>query len=113
MHGDFKPQNILIKDNGGGSYQMKLCDFDCSRSVNPPTPIARDETGRIKLSSSWVSPEVFFAACDQDSNGGCGEVLSSLAIDLFSLGLLIEVLCRPECGPSTTALPSPHFHSNY
>ncbi len=60
-----------------------------------------------------MSPEVFFAACDQDSNGGCGEVLSSLAIDLFSLGLLIEVLCRPECGPSTTALPSPHFHSNY
>ena len=37
MDGDLKPQNILIKDNGGGSYQMKLCDFDCSRSVNPPS----------------------------------------------------------------------------
>jgi len=35
-------------------------------------------------------------------------IVSSFAIDLFSLGLLVEVLCRRECDASTTALPSPH-----
>ncbi len=112
MHGDLKPQNILIKDvsNGGGNYQMKICDFDCSRFINPQSPappIARDEKGRIKFSASWVSPEVFSAS------NCAGDVLSSFAIDLFSLGLLIEVLSRPECDPSTTALPSPDFDFNY
>ncbi len=34
MHGDLKPQNIFIKANGAGCYQMKLCDFDCCRLIN-------------------------------------------------------------------------------
>ncbi len=103
MHGDLKPQNILIKDNGngGGGYQMKLCDFDCSRLIGHP--VARDiTTGEIKFSVSWVSPEVL-EAYDKGN-----DLLSSLEIDLFSLGLLIEVLCRSECHPSSTALPSSH-----
>lgn len=101
---------------------MKLCDFDCSRVVNvnmnmnmalalasalalnSSVELARDENGKIKFSASWVSPEVFEAA----SSGSQRPVYSSFAIDLFSLGLLIEVLCRRYCDASTTALPSPH-----
>ena len=111
MHGDLKPQNVLVKHVGGGSYQMKLCDFDSSRLVGES--LSRDAQGRLKFSSSWVSPEVFHAAnakvnINVNVNGDQkeSELLSSLSIDLFSLGLLIEVLCRKHCDPSSTALPT-------
>ena len=79
---------------------MKLCDFDSARLVGEP--LSRDGKSCLKFSSSWVSPEVFLAA----TAGGNVSPSASLWIDLFSLGLLIEVLCRQSCDPSSTALPS-------
>ena len=130
MHGDLKPQNVLIKSVGIGSYQLKLCDFDSARVVGEA--LSRDVSGGLKFTSSWVSPEVFHAAygaskanpisspsknasalTGQSSGDDSLLIVSSLSIDLFSLGLMIEVLCRRSCDSSSTALPSVAEDSSY
>lgn len=111
MHGDLKPQNVLVRSTESGNCQLKLCDFDNARLVGEP--FCRNHFGNYKFSSSWVSPEVFNAALSNYSLEG-GSLLANLTIDLFSLGLLIEVLCRKNCDPSSTVLPTvgedPDYH---
>jgi serine/threonine protein kinase len=93
MHGDIKPQNILCHNDS-----LKLCDFDSARHVGEVFP--RRPDGRLKYTCAWVSPEVFLA--DQERKS----VQASLSIDVFSVGLLVEVLCRKTCFASSTALPT-------
>lgn len=106
MHGDLKPHNILIKQIGHGSYQMKLCDFETAQVIG--LPLRRDaRTDTLKFSSSWVCPEIFhLAQRELQGEVGVDQIMSSLSIDLFSLGLLIDILCRKECYPSSLVLPS-------
>jgi len=95
MHGDIKPQNILCCNHNDS---LKLCDFDSARHVGEDFP--RTPNGRLKYTSAWVSPEVFLVDRERRS------IRASLSIDVFSVGLLVEVLCRRECSASSTALPT-------
>ena len=81
MHGDMKPQNILVDEN----YNVKLCDFDSARIISvhitfPCDPVTR----KLKFSPEWASPEVY--------NGSYGSVKASFSIDMFSVGLIAALL---------------------
>jgi serine/threonine protein kinase len=101
MHGDIKPENILCRNDS-----MKLCDFDSARQVGKDFPRRRD--GCLKYTSAWVSPEVFLAdyqgAKEREGyKGGSMSLKASLSIDVFSVGLLVEVLYRHSCSAYSTA----------
>ncbi len=84
MHGDIKPQNILVNED-----DVKLCDLDSARIISENNIFAFDsETNKLKCSPSWISPEVYTAS--NDHQGGVAE--ASFAIDMFSLGLIVALL---------------------
>jgi serine/threonine protein kinase len=105
MHGDIKPQNILIKQLSLYVYDIKLCDLDSARYVNPidgnrvgSDSLFPHENGRFKYTPGWEAPEMH--------TDTPGELKASLQIDLFSLGLVLDVLLRDVCSSSTTVLPT-------
>jgi serine/threonine protein kinase len=104
MHGDIKPQNILIKLSNY-VYDIKLCDLDSARYVNPidGSRVGSDslfphENGRFKYTPEWEAPEMH--------TNTPGELKASLQIDLFALGHVLDVLLRDACSSSTTVLPT-------
>ncbi len=81
MHGDIKPQNILVDEN----YNIKLCDFDSARMINEDSSFPCDPiTKKYKFSPEWASPEVY--------SGSNGHLRASFAIDMFSVGLIAALL---------------------
>ena len=81
MHGDIKPQNLLVDEN----YNVKLCDFDSARIVSEESIFPCDPlTKRYRFSPEWASPEVY--------NGSNGRLKTSFAIDMFSVGLIAALL---------------------
>jgi len=108
MHGDLKPQNILILSKEGGLVQTKLCDLDSARILNPSAtsdtlfPYERS-TKRLKFSSLWVSPEVW-----KNSEAQKGGIFQAkLSIDIFSLGLISVMLESKDIFHSGHVLPEP------
>ena len=108
MHGDIKPQNILIVSNQGGQAQTKLCDLDSARILTPsdtsdtlfPYELT---TKRLKFSQLWVSPEVW-----KNSEAQKGGVFQAkLSIDIFSLGLISVMLESKDIFHSGHVLPEP------
>jgi serine/threonine protein kinase len=100
MHGDLKPGNVLCFVDQHANMHVKLCDFDSSRVVGVAGPAGAfsHRGAALKYSRGWESPEV---------RGGTGGTLrASFAIDLFALGLMVEILHRPLCDPSSCVLPS-------
>jgi serine/threonine protein kinase len=62
VHGDVKPENMLVLDKGGGHYQAILCDFESATSVGDPFPSgAGAGAGEqvLRFTKHWVSPEVY------------------------------------------------------
>ncbi len=86
VHGDLKPDNILIKKTETGSYTTKLIDFDDSYfSKNPP-----DYT-EIVGTPDYYSPELLEYVKD---SGKCGKGELTNKSDIFTLGLIFsEYLC--------------------
>ena len=85
MHGDIKPHNLLIKPDLHEGYIVKLCDLDAARKV-----------GESCLASAlgtkyYLAPEVFLA--------GSESIKASLAIDMFSLGLVIWMILQRKSLP--------------
>jgi serine/threonine protein kinase len=64
IHCDLKPENFLVRENGRGSVEVKLCDFEGTVRINEPWKIyhpnglGRGGGGVLKFSQEWASPEV-------------------------------------------------------
>jgi serine/threonine protein kinase len=95
MHGDIKPSNILVQFSS--NVEVKLCDLDSARYVNGKNNTFPHSNGKLKYTLGWEAPEVYL--------GQAGVLKASLAIDLFSLGLLVEILCRPLCNRDSLIFP--------
>ena len=88
IHGDIKPENILIFQNGPNSFVAKICDFGSSilESTAGPTCMLR---GGTKV---WQAPE------SQDASGP----ESLRRADIYSLGLVLWYIF--SCDAATAIL---------
>lgn len=92
VHGDLKPDNILIKATATGSYTTKLIDFDDSFFSGSPS---RDKE-LVVGTPEYYSPELFDYITDEDDEVS-GETLTTKS-DIFALGVIFcEYLtgCKP------------------
>jgi serine/threonine protein kinase len=78
MHGDIKPENLLVKSTLHDPYAVKLCDLECARRVGEIGPAAAVGTGH------YLAPEVRAAIVSPD-----GMLRASTAVDIFALGLVL------------------------
>ena len=78
-----------------GHCIVKLCDFDSARQEGD---LFSHQDGSLKYSAAWVAPEVYF--------GRAGKIRASFQIDIFAVGLLVDVLCHASCSASSTVLPA-------
>lgn len=84
VHGDLKPDNILIKQTKTGNFTSKLIDFDNAYiSANPPE-ISEEVVGDMV----YYSPELARYIIDSETTSGKDLTLKS---DIFALGLLFHV----------------------
>jgi serine/threonine protein kinase len=77
MHGDIKPENLLVQFTEHGYYIVKLCDLDCARKVGEECEAAGLGT------KHYLAPEVRAAASVK------GKLHASTAVDMFALGLVL------------------------
>jgi serine/threonine protein kinase len=80
VHGDLKPNNVLIKKTETGNFTTKLIDFDSSFFSGDP-PSAEEIVGDMVFYSpewaSYVHPD-----------GGAAKSTLTIKSDIFALGLL-------------------------
>ncbi len=82
VHGDLKPDNILIKVTGTGTYTAKLIDFDDSYfSQKPPT-----DREQVVGTPEYYSPELYEYISDEDEEVS-GATLTTKS-DIFALGVI-------------------------
>ncbi|WP_299453126.1 protein kinase [uncultured Microscilla sp.] len=81
VHGDLKPDNILIKRSKTGSYTAKLIDFDNSYFSEHPPEITEDVVGDM----AFYSPEL--ALYIKEDPAVTPDDLTTKS-DIFALGLL-------------------------
>lgn len=81
VHGDLKPDNILIKETAKGGFVAKLIDFDNSYVSGEP-PVTGSE---IVGDQVYYSPEVLQFITHQKSSDARKLQLAS---DIFALGLI-------------------------
>lgn len=77
IHGDLKPQNILVKETIEGFYTVKLIDFDSSMFEWQVSEVAEELQGDMV----YMAPEVFKIMIGEN-------VKLTTKADIFSLGLL-------------------------
>jgi serine/threonine protein kinase len=88
VHGDLKPDNVMLQRAADELYTSKLIDFDEAYVVGrPPTP------QQIVGDPSYYSPELLRYIKEDERLPS--DALST-ASDMFSLGLLISVLLTGE-----------------
>lgn len=82
VHGDLKPDNILIKLSKTGTYTTKLIDFDDSYfSGNPPK-----EREQVVGTPEYYSPEMYEYISDKEEELPCS--ILTLKSDIFALGII-------------------------
>ena len=86
MHGDIKPHNILIKPDLHEGYIVKLCDLDAAREVGESCCASSLGT------KYYLAPKVYLASTR--------DIEASLAIDMFSLGLVIWMIIQRTSQPA-------------
>jgi serine/threonine protein kinase len=77
MHGDIKPENLLVTSTPQDLYIVKLCDLDCAKKVGEVCEARGLGTKR------YLAPEVRTAASVR------GTLRASTAVDMFALGLVL------------------------
>lgn len=107
MHGDIKPENILISFTSNGSYKCKLCDFSRSIKIQPGSEFPRSSDGKLYFTKDWVCPEVYQAIKKEEKEEKRGNsikvsVSASTKIDTFVVALVIDELCRNYIGRNDT-----------
>ena len=81
VHGDLKPDNILIKESAKGGYVAKLIDFDNSYISGSPPPTAEETVG----DPVYYSPELLrYVMRDKEVR----PTHLQLKSDMFALGLI-------------------------
>ncbi|KAF3917148.1 hypothetical protein ABW20_dc0110368 [Dactylellina cionopaga] len=100
-HGDLKPQNVLIFDNGG-KLTAKLCDLGCARGMDGSAEVGSiagadlqiESGGKIKYAGTrgWIPPEVGISnEIDRKSLWEC---------DIYVYGLVVwSVFCKSGRSP--------------
>jgi serine/threonine protein kinase len=78
IHGDIKPENVLIVEDNPGEYHAKLADFGYS-TLN----MSRQEDASIVLPISWP-----WSAPEISKEDFCLPFLGARAADYFSFGML-------------------------
>lgn len=81
VHGDLKPDNVLIKQTKTGNYTAKLIDFDNSYFSGNPPEFSEDLVGDMV----FYSPELAWYI--REDTRVKGKDLTTLS-DIFALGLL-------------------------
>jgi serine/threonine protein kinase len=104
MHGDIKPHNFCVRVHQHSHFRVVLCNFDYAvhlsekhRGSNNTTAYYPAESEYLKYEHPWVSPEVYRAKRAAEENGNTVRPAASLAIDVFSLGLIVGVAVDNEC----------------
>jgi eukaryotic-like serine/threonine-protein kinase len=86
VHGDLKPDNILLKKGMRDDYIAKLIDFDDSYFANEAPDITEeDETEEIVGTIDYYSPELG-SYVKQDGTVKASDL--SLSSDIFALGVI-------------------------
>jgi len=127
VHCDLKPDNILVRDEGGGYVNLKLCDFDSARDIGEPFPCEVGVTvvdgmtvniPMLKFTRFWVCPEVYDFNRSNHTQSGVKSISPSSSsspstlsvtpqMDIFNVGLVLICLLSPENerSVSMTVLP--------
>ena len=79
VHGDLKPDNILVKKTAAGFYTMKLIDFDSSFFEDTEITDADEVQG----DTVYLAPETFLCMI-----GECNRI--TVKADVFALGILFH-----------------------
>lgn len=100
VHGDLKPDNILIKESSRDNFIGKLIDFDDSYfSEEPP-----DDRENIVGTPEYYSPEL--AAYIMDEDNEIERKTLTLASDIFTLGIIFCEYFTGEKPITGTTLPT-------
>ena len=98
VHGDIKPQNVLLTTEASGGVAARLIDFDdCFEARHPPSDLV--------FTPTFASPEHFDFLARRVGPESVG-----LASDIFALGLLFSVMLTGELpswpvGPDGREIP--------
>jgi serine/threonine protein kinase len=84
VHGDLKPDNILVKQTDTGRFTSKLIDFDNAYISGNPPEISEEVVGDMV----YYSPELAKYVIDSKSLNSKNLTLKS---DIFALGLLFHI----------------------
>ena len=84
VHGDLKPDNILIKLTSTGVYTTKLIDFDDSYISGAPP----EDHSQIVGTPEYYSPEVYEYITDED--GIMSRKALTVKSDIFALGVIFS-----------------------
>jgi serine/threonine protein kinase len=83
VHGDLKPDNILIKETVPNIFTAKLIDFDNSYFSGNPLEVFDDIVGDL----TYYSPEMAMFI-DKDISSGISLDMLKTNSDIFSLGII-------------------------
>lgn len=100
VHGDLKPDNILIKETTRDNFSGKLIDFDDSYFSSEP-PVDKEN---IVGTPEYYSPELAAYIMDEDDEIE-GRTLT-LASDVFTLGIIFCEYFTGEKPITGTSLPT-------
>jgi serine/threonine protein kinase len=89
VHGDLKPDNVLIKQTKTGSFTAKLIDFDSSYFTGNPPELSEEVVGDMV----FYSPEL--ALYIQKSKKVKAKDLTTQS-DIFALGLLFSLYLQGQ-----------------